>query len=151
MLAYAFIRGWVLGQHTFLLADANGWGMWLLLLSVLDIAATKARCWREILIPGLLAASVWMLVETMVLFYFFSHGFFDALGPVYYWIRRTGVGEMTKVLPDAAVYRIFFQSHLYAVVIVPQDLSRPCMASRVCVGCWFAFALAGVGFFVEKS
>ncbi len=118
MLAYAFIRGWVLGQHTFLLADANGWGMWLLLLSVLDIAATKARCWREILIPGLLAASVWMLVETMVLFYFFSHGFFDALGPVYYWIRRTGVGEMTKVLPDAAVYRIFFQSHLYAVVIV---------------------------------
>ena len=117
MLSFAFIRGWMLGQHTFLFSDANAWGMWVLLLPVLDIATTKAHNWRTIFLPGLIAATLWMFIETLLLFYFFSHGFYDAVGPVYYWIRRSGVGEMTKVLPDVLIYRIFFQSHLYAACL----------------------------------
>lgn len=113
-LAFAFLRGWMLGQRTFLIADANAWGVWLLLLPVMDIAYAKAQKWREVFLPAIIAATFWMCLETVLLFYFFSHGFFDAVGPVYYWVRRTGIGEMTKVLPDISIYRIFFQSHIYA-------------------------------------
>lgn len=116
LLVYAFVRGWFLHQP-FLFADANAWGMWLLLLPVIDLAAHRAEPLKKIAWPVLKAALFWVPIKTLFLFYYFSHAFSpESLEVVYLWIRRTGVGEITRV--SGTAYRIFFQSHIYAVGVV---------------------------------
>ncbi|MFA6429005.1 MAG: O-antigen ligase family protein [Patescibacteria group bacterium] len=116
VVAYAFLIGVV--RHTpFLLADANAWGAWLLLLPTLDLARHDRDRLKQWMLPAMLAAAAWMPLKTLALFYFFSHGFPEYLTTtVYLWVRRTGVGEVTRVV--GSTYRVFFQSHLYAIPAV---------------------------------
>ncbi len=117
LLLFAFVRGRANG-HPFVLADANAWGALLLLIPIVDLArAHGGRFFSRVSAP-LLAGLAWLFFETFFLFYFFSHGFPDASRDVYLWIRRTGVGEVTRILPGQDAFRIFFQSHLYALFAV---------------------------------
>jgi hypothetical protein len=113
LLVYAFLRGYFL-HNAFMFDDANAWGVWLLLLPALDLARHERAALYRFVPSALLTAFVWMALKTLGLFFLFSHltnpAWLDAL---YLWVRRTGVGEITRALASANVWRVFFQSHIY--------------------------------------
>lgn len=116
LLVYAILRGFALNGPITLFFDANAWMLWSLLLPVLDVIS-HARAWFQDRFLAIAAtAAVWLAVKTLVVFFAFSHGLAFIGSPLYLWIRRTGVGEVTQIAPDA--YRVFFQSHIYAVMAV---------------------------------
>lgn len=116
LLLGAFLHG-LLAENLFVFADANSWGMWLLLVPMLDVIAHRKEELKKILYPTIQAALLWLPIKTLLLFYFFSHAFPPSfLDAVYLWIRRTGVGEITRA--SGTAYRVFFQSHIYAVGVV---------------------------------
>lgn len=111
-IGFGFLRGYILHQPA-LYVDANAWGVWLLLLPVLDIAFHEAN-WLYDIARALHAALIWLAVKTLALFYLFSHPFpVEMMDALYFWIRRSGVGEITRIPGNA--FRIFFQSHIYAL------------------------------------
>jgi len=114
LILYAFLLGLVRGNG-FLYADANAWGEWLLFLPVIDLVTHRQEKLRQDIVPAIFAGLIWLLLETVALFYFFSHGFSSTTAnTVYLWVRRTGVGEVTRVVGNT--FRVFLQSHIYAVV-----------------------------------
>ena len=63
------------------------------------------------------AALLWLPIKTLLLFYLFSHAFpASFLEALYLWIRRTGVGEITR--SSGTAFRIFLQSQIYALGVV---------------------------------
>ena len=115
LLVFAFVRGW-LRHSPFVFVDANAWGVLLLLVPIVDLAAEHRENFLPRLAAPVAAALTWLCVETLALFYLFSHGFPDSVVSVYLWIRRTGVGEITRILDGQNAFRIFFQSHIYAML-----------------------------------
>ncbi|MDA3839666.1 MAG: O-antigen ligase [Patescibacteria group bacterium] len=59
----------------------------------------------------ILAAITWVTVKTFFLLYIFSHNILSVIPTIYLWVRKTGVGEITRM--DGGFSRIFFQSHIY--------------------------------------
>lgn len=112
LIAFADFRGVIRG-NVFVLNDANAWVDWALLFPVLDISWRYRARLRKDLVPILWVAIVWLAGKTLALEYIFSHGFLSINEPLYLWVRRTGVGEVTPVVANA--FRIFMQSHVYAV------------------------------------
>lgn len=109
------IQGWM-RQNPFLVADANAWGAFLLLLPALDLAQHRFVELRRTVSAAAKVALAWVSAKTLALFYFFSHDFGAAWEPVYLWVRRTGVGEVTRIIREASAFRVFFQSHVYQVL-----------------------------------
>lgn len=117
LLGFAFLQG-ILRHQSFLLADANAWGFWLLLLPVLDLMRRASKEDITRLGVWIAAGLLWSGIKTSLLFYLFSHSFPAwFLEPIYLWVRRTGVGEITRA--GGNVFRIFFQSHIYALLLLP--------------------------------
>ncbi len=112
---HAILIGWWNG-NVFLWADANAWVVWVLLLPALDLAQNRREKLKQVLYPAILVGLFWLPMKTLELLYDFSHGWFSVGGPVYLWIRRTGVGEITAMGEGA--YRIFLQSQIYAIPVV---------------------------------
>ncbi|MCR4256509.1 MAG: O-antigen ligase family protein, partial [Candidatus Uhrbacteria bacterium] len=104
-------------QNSFLVADANAWGAFLLLVPALDLAQHRFAELRRIVSASVKVALAWVSAKTLALFYFFSHDFGAAWEPVYLWVRRTGVGEVTRIIREASTFRVFFQSHVYQVLV----------------------------------
>jgi glycosyltransferase involved in cell wall biosynthesis len=121
------IQGWI-RQNPYLVSDANAWGAFLLLIPALDLARNRFKELRQNVFLAAKIAIAWVSAKTLALFYFFSHDFGAAWEPVYLWVRRTGVGEVTRIVQNASAYRVFFQSHIYHVLasvgIVTQMASR---------------------------
>ena len=113
MVAYGCIRGFLL-KNVFLIADVNAWVFLALLLPVLDLAERDGLRLRSDVLPAIIAGICWLGIETLGLEYLFSHGFAGIASNAYLWVRRTGVGEVTLVTVNA--FRIFLQSHIYAMV-----------------------------------
>lgn len=104
----------ILHRNAFFVADANAWGYWLLLIPVLFLADAEGERLQKEIWPALTAAISWLILKTAILFYLFSHAFpFAWTDGIYLWVRRTGVGELTRA--SGSVFRIFFQSHVYLV------------------------------------
>lgn len=132
VLVYAFVRGSLL-HNTFVFDDANAWGVWLLLLPALDLVYYKRQELEHVLLPALVAAFGWLCVKTLLLFYVFSHLTNpEWLQLMYLWVRRTGVGEITRALSGVNVWRVFFQSHIYVLpaVIVGFWYGASCKLTR---------------------
>ncbi len=109
------VQGWM-RRNPFLIADANAWGAFLLLIPALDLAQHQFDTLRQNVMKAAKIAIAWVSAKTLALFYFFSHDFGAAWEPVYLWVRRTGVGEVTRIIRDASAFRVFFQSHVYQVL-----------------------------------
>lgn len=109
-------RGWMRG-NPYLVADANAWGAFLLLAPALDLATNRHAAWLALVERAAKLSIAWVSAKTLALFYFFSHDFGAVWGPVYLWVRRTGVGEVTRIIKDASAFRVFFQSHVYQVLV----------------------------------
>ena len=116
LLIYAFVLGWMRGNHQYLIPDANAWGVLLLLLPVIDLARHASEALKKDIGPAFIAALFWLPIKTLIVLFAFSHQLAFIDSPFYLWLRQTGVGEVTKITDFA--YRIFFQSQIYAVFVV---------------------------------
>ncbi len=90
--------------------DVNAW-FYFFLAFPLSEAISKENILSFLAVA--LAALLDLLIKTFLLFFLFSHNFVAILPFVYKWVRVTGVGEITNM--QVGFYRIFFQSHIYAV------------------------------------
>lgn len=111
LIIFATIRGVVLGNAD-VLHDANAWFYLVMLFPVVDIARRESGIAHR-LVPIFFVGVFWLAAETLILEILFSRGFATLASPVYLWIRRTGVGEITPIVDGA--FRVFLQSQIYAV------------------------------------
>ncbi|MCI0479043.1 hypothetical protein L0Y59_00660, partial [Candidatus Uhrbacteria bacterium] len=113
LIGWAVVRGAWRGNEA-LFGDANAWAYLLLLFPVVDIATRDgARLIRQAS-DAFVAALVWLPVKTLLLLYVWSHGIRSLSQPLYLWVRRTGVGEVTLVTGN--LFRVFIQSQVYAII-----------------------------------
>ena len=109
---WGLVRGlWLKNQ--FVVQDANAWGFLILLLPVLDIASHRGESLIRHSGQALYAALLWLPIKTLALLYVWSHGIKSLSQPLYFWVRRTGIGEVTLVTGN--LFRIFLQSQVYAI------------------------------------
>jgi len=87
--------------------DINGWLYFLLLFPLLALKIDYAKT-----LKFLLAAIIWVSLKTLILLFIFSYNFSFA-APVYAWLRKTLVGEMTLL---GAWNRVFIQSQIFSVI-----------------------------------
>jgi len=119
ILFWAFAYG-IIKNNPFVLQDANSWGFLLLLIPTIDLANRFGKKLFTQTLAGIYAGVGYVTLKTLVLFYLFSHPVGLWLESIYYWLRKSGVGEVTRILEGASAHRIFFQSHIYEVLaIVP--------------------------------
>ncbi len=112
LCVWGVMRGmWLKNQY--IVQDANAWGFLILLLPVLDIASRSGERLRHHAGQAIYAALLWLPIKTLTLLYVWSHGIHSLSRPLYLWVRRTGVGEVTLI--SGNLFRIFVQSQVYAI------------------------------------
>lgn len=114
LVFFAFNNGILNGNREFLYADANAWLDLALLVPVLDIARRYPAELRKTIPLVAFIGLFWVALKTLAVEYVSAHGL-DTGRYVYLWIRRTGVGEVTRVTGNA--WRVFFQSHIYFIAV----------------------------------
>ncbi|MFA6455109.1 MAG: hypothetical protein WCV70_04610, partial [Patescibacteria group bacterium] len=87
--------------------DFNNWLYFLLVFPVFSLLRSDDNL--NIVKQIFLASISWLSVKTIILAYIFSHSFNFFIPDLYLWVRRSGVGEITQVVPG--FNRIFMQSH----------------------------------------
>lgn len=92
--------------------DLNNWFYLSLLFPI--VACFKTKDDWQLLKKILGLAIAWLCFKTLFFLYFFSHDLFGANLTVYHWLGASGVGEVTKM--TSGFFRIFFQSHIYALM-----------------------------------
>ncbi|MEK7203020.1 MAG: O-antigen ligase family protein [Patescibacteria group bacterium] len=112
-IAWGLINGAINhNQLDNLFFDFNGWLYFLLIFPVYEVLQQEKNIQ---LIGKIFAAScIWLMIETLLLLFVFSHNLIIALFVLYSWIRNTGVGEITQIQSD--FFRIFFQSHIFILI-----------------------------------
>ncbi len=110
---YSLVTGFAANDRSLVFSDANGWLYALIILPLYDAIRT-----REHLVRLLAGAAGAFAAQTFLVFsilYVMSHkGFgYDIQYSLYRWVRTTGLGEITQMSDH--FYRIFLQSHIYAV------------------------------------
>ncbi len=109
----ALVRGNSFGTLFF---DANGYIYLAWMIPVTQAVRTREE-WQRLFEIGLLA-TVWVMLKTiLVLFCFSQPGIFGpVLLPLYTWLRRSGVGEITPA--GNGFTRVFFQNQIYVLQCV---------------------------------
>lgn len=105
-LALAFIYG---NPLSLIYADGNSYIFFLLILPFYQ--GIKHITDIKIALSVMTGAIIGSLLKTAGMLLVFSHDI-PMLSEIYRWVRVTGVGEITAL--DNS-YRIFFQSHIYAI------------------------------------
>lgn len=142
LVAYAVWLGFAMRQP-FVFADANAWGVLLLIAPIIDLAKHDAQqFWSTLKLVAKIGIS-WLIVKSIALFYLFSHAF-DAsfLESIHRWIRRTGVGEIT-LLGEGGIARVFIQSQIYPLLAAAW-LATDAARRRVSRDQWLALALCSL-------
>lgn len=95
--------------------DANAWTLFLLLPFIYQTLHSKTQVYTLLLL--LTISNIWLSLKTFIVFLAFTYGWAEVgQDTLYRWLRTTGVGEITVI--DENVFRIFFQSHIYSVLLV---------------------------------
>jgi len=94
--------------------DVNAWLFFALILPFYSMAENETmRCdFFDKVKFVFIAALIYLGFKTLFSLFVFTHTLPFA-GFLYNWLRDTGVGEVTRV--GGGFFRIFFQSHIYAV------------------------------------
>ena len=92
--------------------DSNNWFYFSLIFPIFSVLKNDDNI--KIVKQIFLTSIGWLSIKTIILAYIFSHSFnFFALD-LYLWVRRSGVGEITQVVPG--FNRIFMQSHIFILI-----------------------------------
>lgn len=117
-IAFAFLNGVAKNNFSDVFLDFNGYLYFALLFPLFETFFNKNISGDNQLsdIASIFFAAIsWVFLKTAALLYLFSHSFPLALiQQTYRWVRNTGVGEITMM--DSGFVRIFFQSHIFALV-----------------------------------
>ncbi|PLX22189.1 hypothetical protein C0584_00340 [Candidatus Parcubacteria bacterium] len=108
-LIVAFISG---NDNKNIFFDFNAW-MFLSYIFPVYFAYHLKRNDLANLYSIIIGALSWVSFKTFFLLYIFSHNIISILPAVYSWVRKSGVGEITRM--DSGFSRIFFQSHIYFI------------------------------------
>ncbi|MDD4901151.1 MAG: O-antigen ligase family protein [Patescibacteria group bacterium] len=92
--------------------DFNNWLYFLLILPLLYPIKNDGDL--PAMAPVFLAAIAWLSAKTIILAYVFSHNFGGLAIDLYYWVRQSGVGEITQIV--AGYNRIFMQSQIFILI-----------------------------------
>lgn len=130
LLALAFFVGisliTALAHHNILsniYSDFNAWLFFLLFFPILSVYHQAKPEVFERLKTVVIAAFLWLGLETLIILYIFTHNL-GIMSDLYFWLRRTGIAEITPTLGSWP--RIFIQSQIYAaiaLVLIPFSLS----------------------------
>jgi O-antigen ligase len=90
-------------------SDFNNWLYFLTFLPLITVIRTKED-WQKIL-EIFIASTLWLSLESLALFFIFSHDLPQTAGILYSWIRNTLIGEITFV--QMGFFRIFIQSQIF--------------------------------------
>lgn len=79
--------------------------------------AIRSKKQLQQLVAVLLLATSALITKTLLILFAFSQTAVMeyTVAGLYKWIRDTGVGEITR--RDSGFYRVFFQSHIYAILV----------------------------------
>lgn len=124
LIAWGVINGFWRNNFDDAFLDANGWLYFALILPLFETIFNKnlyAKGESNPLWPFWKIFAVgasWLAIKTYFILFLFSHTII-ATSPMhdllvhqmYYWIRNTGIGEITN-MPSGFV-RVFFQSHIF--------------------------------------
>jgi O-antigen ligase len=94
-------------------ADFNAWLFFLLFFPILSVYFKAKREVYDRLSQVVVTAFVWLGLETFIILYIFTHNI-SVMTDLYYWLRHTGVAEITPTLGSWP--RIFIQSQIYAAI-----------------------------------
>ncbi|MBU2613484.1 glycosyltransferase [Patescibacteria group bacterium] len=112
LTVWAALRGlWL--QNDAVVADANAWGYLILLIPIIDIASRDSERLLRHAGNAFVAALLWLPAKTLALLYVWSHGIASLSKPLYLWVRRSGIAEVTLVTGN--LFRVFIQSQIYAI------------------------------------
>ncbi len=113
VFAWGVVRGVMTGNNFGnVFFDANGYAFFALYPVFIVALAERRTVLRGL---GLLGAAVVLSVlKALFVLYIFSHRMLTVAPSIYVWVRDTRVGEITRMTGD--FYRVFFQSHLYALL-----------------------------------
>jgi len=112
----SIIHGYFNGySRSTLFHDANAWPFFLVLIPFFSGFANKGAVSR--LIPVVSAAITAHIIKVLAIFYIMGHQGFgeNIIEMIYKWARITGIAEITQ-LGATNIFRIFFQSQMYAVI-----------------------------------
>jgi len=92
--------------------DFNNWLYFLLIFPAYSILRddNNLKTIKQIFLVSI----GWLSVKTIILAYVFSHSFNFFILDLYLWVRRSGAGEITQVVPGFS--RIFMQSHIFVLI-----------------------------------
>jgi len=108
------INALILGNNRNLIFnDANGWLYYLLILPTIIVYTSKTRDELKNLSVLFIAATFWLSLKTFLLLYVFTHNL-SFSSEIYFWLRKTLVGEMTATLSGWP--RIFIQGQIFAAL-----------------------------------
>src|SRR3989339_1967281 len=112
-IAWGFIWG-IIRDNSFrnVFFDANGWVYFMLIFPIIDVVKSKEQV--ENILQILTASVSIIVVKTFFLLYIFSHQIEPVARPLYRWLRKFLIGEIT--LMDNGFHRIFFQSQIYVLI-----------------------------------
>jgi len=95
-------------------SDANAF-MYLLLLPAWTILVRPDPNWKQRVVAIILAGATIIGLKSWLVVLLFGQDL-HSISQMYHWIRNTGVGEITYI--NANVYRVFFQSHIYSLLVL---------------------------------
>ncbi|MCF7795007.1 hypothetical protein K9M50_01440, partial [Patescibacteria group bacterium] len=97
-------------------SDFNSWLYFLILLPFIYVFRNNnIKDLIKDIITIFLAGVTWISLKTLILLFFFSHNL-PVIEPLYAWSRDYLLAEITAL--EGGFYRIFFQSHIYTLMLV---------------------------------
>lgn len=100
---------------TDIFADFNNWLFFLIIFPITAVYfQAKPEIYKRLAIVAT-AAFLWLSLETFLILYLYSHNI-SVMTDIYFWLRKTGVAEVTATLNGFP--RIFLQSQIYAAVVI---------------------------------
>lgn len=103
--------------------------------------------WRQDVLVIILAGTTDVALKTWGISVLFTHGYGD-VARTYHWIRDTGIGEITAITPG--VYRVFFQSQVYAMLAFILTLAG-FVWKRAPRWWWIPMLLSAYGMYISLS
>ncbi len=108
------------------IADANAWVYFLILPPFVAAYYHSSVQAKQRLLQIMELGAIWLAIKTLAFLFLFSHNVIF-LSDLYWWIRRSGVGEVTAMA--GGWQRIFIQSQVFSAIMLLISLrdivSRP--------------------------